>query len=200
MSVGYVEYPIPVHPSQARRAMHNLAAQGVPIAGGGMAGGEYVIVVVLPADAVAPDWRSAPAVRRGGFRFDTRRWLRWAAVLAVVAVLAGVLWFVFPPSDQVTAETGGMRLDPVTGHGIPDEGMWGWLPDMPALHLSWPWTDAQSQPAQPQGDGFRWPWDSAADSLAAAAASVQGTVTLAAGAVLAALVLLIVLALVRRRG
>ena len=192
MSVGYVEYPIPVHPSQARRAMHNLAAQGVPIAGGGMSGGEYVIVVVLPADAVAPDWRSAPVVRRGGFRFDSRSWLRWAAVLAVVAVLAGVLWFMFAPSDQVTAETGGMRLDPATGHGIPDEGMWGWLPDMPALHLSWPWADA-AQPSQPQGDGWQWPWDAAMES-------VQDTVTLAAGAALAVLVLLIVLALVRRRG
>ena len=194
MSVGYVEYPIPVHPSQARRAMHNLAAQGVPIAGGGMSGGEYVIVVVLPADAVAPDWRSAPVVRRGGFRFDSRSWLRWAAVLAVVAVLAGVLWFMFAPSDQVTAGTGGMRLDPATGHGIPDEGMWGWLP---VLHLPW---QAEAQPAQPQGDGWQWPWDAAADSLADTAASVQDTVTLAAGALLAALVLLIILALVRRKG
>mgnify|MGYP000944298755 CR=1 FL=1 len=191
MSVGYVEYPIPVHPSQARRAMHNLAAQGVPIAGGGMSGGDYVIVVVLPADAAAPDWRSAPAVRHSGFRFDTRRWLRWVAVLAVVAVLAGVLWFAFSPSDRVTAEVGGMRLDPATGHGIPDDEMWGWLPDMPALHLSWPWADAQSQPAE-QGGGWQWPWD-------AAVKSAQDTVTFAAGAVLAVLVLLIVLALVRRR-
>ena len=200
MSVGYVEYPIPVHPSQARRAMHNLAAQGVPIAGGGMSGGEYVIVVVLPADAVAPDWRSAPVVRRGGFRFDSRSWLRWAAVLAVVAVLAGVLWFMFSPSDQVTAETGGMRLDPVTGHGIPDDGgWWGWLMQPPDLRLPWPFP-ARLPQNEPQGDGFRWPWDAAADSLADTAASVQGTVSLAAAFILAALVLLIVLALVRRKG
>ena len=191
MSVGYVEYPIPVHPSQARRAMHNLAAQGVPIAGGGMSGGEYVIVVVLPADAVAPDWRSAPAVRRGGFRLDTRRWLRWAAVLVVVAVLAGVLWFVFAPSDQVTAEVGGMKLDPATGHMVEDGGWWGWLP---SLRLPW-----QESPQQAPQQGFRWPWDSAMENAAAAAASVQGTVTLAAGAVLGVLVLLIILALVRRR-
>ena len=194
MSVGYVEYPIPVHPSQARRAMHNLAAQGVPIAGGGMAGGEYVIVVVLPADAVAPDWRSAPAVRRGGFRFDTRRWLRWVAVLAVVAVLAGVLWFAFSPSDRVTAEVGGMKLDPTTGHMVEDGGLWGWLPD---LHFPW---QAQQQPSQQaQQQGFRWPWDAAMESAAATAESVQGTVTVVSGAVLGLLVLLIVLALVRRR-
>ena len=189
-----VERIVPVAGSNPRWAMSNLRAQGVPIEGWGRdSSGDFVIIVLLPADAPLPNYRYAPAARRAPFRFDTRSWLRWAAVLAVVAVLAGVLWFMFSPSDQVTAETGGMRLDPVTGHGIPDEGMWGWLSDIPALHLSWPWADTQSQPAQPRGDGWQWPWD-------AAVQSAQDTVTLAAGALLAALVLLIILALVRRKG
>ena len=183
---------------ELRWRVAQLKAQNLDYVVRQVGGGVYIVVVQQPPDANPFTYRPAP--RRTWPRVNSSLLVRLSLCILLLALVGWGLWTAFAPSDQVTAETGGMRLDPATGHGIPDEGMWGWLPDMPALHLSWPWTDAQSQPAQPQGDGFRWPWDSAADSLAAAAASVQGTVTLAAGAVLAALVLLIVLALVRRRG
>ena len=76
-----VERIMPVADSNPRWAMSNLRAQGIPIEGWGRDGnGDFVIVVLLPADAPMPNYRYAPAVRRGGFRLDSRRWLRWVCL------------------------------------------------------------------------------------------------------------------------
>jgi len=175
---------------ELRWRVAQLKAQNLDYVVRQVGGGVYIVVVQQPPDANPFTYRPAP--RRTWPRVNSSLLVRLSLCILLLALVGWGLWTAFAPADQVTAETGGMRLDPVTGHGIPDEGMWGWLPDMPALHLSWPWADA-AQPSQPQGDGWQWPWDAAMES-------VQDTVTLAAGAALAVLVLLIVLALVRRRG
>ena len=181
-----------VHPSQLRWAMHNLSSQGVPIQGySTLPNGMCVIVVTLPDGETAPDWRAA---HRSKPRIELGPVLRWVSILAGIIAVAAVLYFAFAGGDTVTAEVGGMKLDPTTGHMVEDGGLWGWLPD---LHFPW---QAQQQPSQQaQQQGFRWPWDAAMESAAATAESVQGTVTVVSGAVLGLLVLLIVLALVRRR-
>ena len=178
-----------VHPSQLRWAMHNLSAAGVPIQGySTLPNGMCVIVITLPESTPAPDWRAVNTARRPKPRIELGPVLRWAAVLAAVVAVAAVLYFAFAGGgNTVTAEVGGMRLDPVTGHMVEDGGVWDWFAN---LHL--PWQQDAAQPSQPQGDGWQWPWD-------AAVQRAQDTVTLAAGATLAVLVWLIVLALVRKR-
>ena len=84
--------PISVHPSQSRRALHNLAAQGYEISGGGMYGGQYVIVILLPDGAPTPDWRSAPASRpaSAGFNWPAFNWRVFVQLLCVLAIVGGV--------------------------------------------------------------------------------------------------------------
>lgn len=203
MELEQQAYEIPGQQLRWRAAQ--LQQQGYPFRVQSADGGIYIVIVQHPAGldpfAYQTRHRPAPAVSAGDI-------LRWAAPLAVVALVVAGLYFLFAAGwgEQSTiagvpVEIGGMRLDPATGHGIVDDG-WPRLPDWLSLPDRWPWQPEQQQ-AQP--DGFRWPWDAAAESVAATAesvaataASVQGTVTLAAGAVLAVLVLLIVLALVRR--
>ena len=159
-----------------------LRAQGIPFEVADIGGGVYVVVVQQPAGAQPFAYQPA---RRPKPRVELGPVLRWAAVMAAVVAVVAVLYFAFSPSDTVTAEVGGMRLDPVTGHMLPEAGWWDWLPDLP-------WQQAAEEPAE---QGFRWPWDAAADAVA----DVHGTVTTVSAGVLGVLVLLIVLALVRRR-
>lgn len=182
-------YEVPIWQLGWRKAQ--LAAQGyeydepVPVGGG-----IYIVVVRHPVGA--QPFAYQPPHRRRKPGVNAKPILYWTLAMLLLAVIGYGLFVVFGPQpDTVTAETGGMKLDPVTGHGI-KEDWWDWLPDLPDIRLPWP--RAEQQP-QPEPDGFRWPWDAAADT----AESVQGTVTVVAGAVLAVLVLLIVLALVSKR-
>ena len=170
-----------------------LQAQGIPYDVQSLGGGVYIVTVQQPVGAEPFAYAEYQRRRRPRLTIDRAAILRWAAVLGAVAVVAVMLWFTFGPSDQVSAETGGMRLDPATGHGIADD-VWSWLPELPALRLPW-----QAEPQQPsQQGGFRWPWDTAMESAAAAADSVQGTVTTVSVGVVAVLVLMIILSLLRR--
>lgn len=178
-----VAYEVPG--AQLRYRAAQLNAAGLPYSATYQpAAGVYIVVVLQPAGidpfAQQPARRPKPGVEFGPA-------LKWLAIVAAVVAVVAVIYLAFSPSDQVTAEVGGMRLDPVTGHMADDGGLWGWLPD---LQLPW---QAAEEPAE-QG-GFRWPWDAAADAVE----SVQSTVTVAAGGALAVLVLLIILALLGKR-
>ena len=148
----------------------------------------YIVVVTQPPGL---DPFAQQPVRRPRRNVAPGPVLRWLAIVAAAVALGWGLYLAFSPSDQVTAEVGGMRLDPVTGHMVDDGGLWGWLPD-----LQLPWQTAE-KPAE-QG-AFRWPWDAAAEDVRAAAQDIQGSVTIVTGGVLAVLVLLIILALLGRR-
>ena len=175
---------------ELRWRVAQLKAQNLDYVVRQVGGGVYIVVVQQPPDANPFTYRPAP--RRTWPRVNSSLLVRLSLCILLLALVGWGLWTAFAPADQVTAETGGMRLDPATGHMV-QGGWWEWLP---ALQLPWA-ADEGTQPATQ--DGWRWPWETAADRLAEAAASVEGTVTLASGAVLAVLVLLIVLALVRRR-
>ena len=167
-----------------------LQAQGIPYDVQSLGGGVYIVTVQQPVGAEPFAYAEYQRRRRPRLTIDRAAILRWAAVLGAVAVVAVMLWFTFGPSDQVSAETGGMRLDPATGHGIADD-VWSWLPELPALRLPW-----QAEPQQPsQQGGFRWPWDAAADAVA----DVQATVTMVLVVIVTVLVLMIVLVVVRKR-
>ncbi len=147
----------------------------------------YIVVVTQPAGLDPFAQQPARRPKTGIELPPVLKWVTVVAAVTAIAAVAAVLYLAFSPSDQVTAEVGGMRLDPVTGHMVEDGGLWGWLPD---LQLPW---QAAEEPAE-QGD-FRWPWDAAAD----AAESVQSTVTVVSAGVLGFLVLLIILALLGKR-
>lgn len=174
-----------------------LQAQGLPFNVQPAGGGVYIVIVQQPAGgnpfAYQPAHRARPGVSGGV--------LRWLLFAAVAALFVAALWLVFVRAGGEDAQ----QQPPQQGtqQGTQEGGWWDWLPALPLPDLPLPWAaDEPSQPAtQPatQDGGWRWPWESAADGLADAAQSVQDTVTIAAGAVLAVLVLLIVLALVRRR-
>ena len=168
-----------------------LQAQGIPYDVQSLGGGVYIVTVQQPVGAEPFAYAEYQRRRRPRLTIDRAAILRWAAVLGAVAVVAAVLWFAFGPSDTVTAETGGMRLDPITGRGIVEANWWDWF-----TGLRLPWQQSAEQPSQ-QG-GFRWPWDTAMESAAAAADSVQGTVTTVSVGVVAVLVLMIILSLLRR--
>ena len=166
-----------VHPSQLRWAMHNLAAQGVPIQGySTLPNGMCVIVITLPESTPAPDWRSAPR-RKPGIELGSI--LKWSLFMLVVLVFCATLYMVWGSVSDDAQQS--------SQQGTQQGSAWAWLS---GLHL--PWQSAK-QPAEQQG--FRWPWEAAADAVA----DVQGTVTTVSAAVLGVLVLLIVLALVRKR-
>lgn len=177
---------------ELRWRVAQLKAQNLDYVVRQVGGGVYIVVVQQPVGAEPFAYAEYQRRRRPRLTIDGANILRWAAVLGAVAVVVAVLWFAFGPSDTVTAETGGMRLDPITGRGIVEANWWDWF-----TGLRLPWQQSAEQPSQ-QG-GFRWPWDTAMESAAAAADSVQGTVTIVSVGVVAVLVLLIVLSLVRRR-
>ncbi len=149
-----IETPIPVHPSQARRAMHNLAAQGVPIRGGGMYNGAYVIVVMLPEEAPAPDWRTAPAQRAAsgwsGWSMPAFNMRVFVQLLCVLAILLGVGYL---------------------GYGVLSGADLSWsAPDLGGLsqqvRAAWddvaaPWKPLPNGEPVVERTGWHWPWESA---------------------------------------
>jgi len=174
-----------------RWRVSQLQAQGLPYQVRSLDGGIYIVVVQQPAGAspfaYQPAHRARPDVSG-----DVLRWLLFAAV---AALFVAVLWLVFARAGGEDAQ---QPSQAGTQQGTQDGGWWDWLPALPL-----PWAaDEPSQGAQPaeQGGGWRWPWDAAMENAADAAESVRSTVTVVAGGVLAVLVLMIVLALVRRRG
>ena len=173
-----------------RWRVSQLQAQGLPYQVRSLDGGIYIVVVQQPAGAspfaYQPAHRARPDVSG-----DVLRWLLFAAV---AALFVAVLWLVFARAGGEDAQGGTQQG---TQQGTQEGGWWDWLPDVPLPWAADEPSQGATQPA-PQ-EGWRWPWDAAADGLADAVGAVQATVTLAASAVLAVLVLLIVLALVRRR-
>lgn len=145
--------PIAVHPSQSRRALHNLAAQGYDIGGGGMYEGMYVIVVLLPAGAPDPDWRAAPARRSAsaGFAWPAFDWRVFVQLLCVLAIAGGVGYL---------------------GYSIWAGGDLSWsAPDLGGLSrqardawdsIAAPWQPLpRGEPVVEAADNvFRWPWES----------------------------------------
>ena len=173
-----------VHPSQLRWAMHNLAAQGVPIQGySTLPNGMCVIVITLPESTPAPDWRSAPR-RKPGIELGSI--LKWSLFMLVVLVFCATLYMVW-------GSVGANAQQP-SQQGQQQGSAWAWLSD---LHFPWQGEPAQveQQGAEQQDGGFRWPWDAAAD----AAESVQMTVTMVSVVIVTVLVLMIVLVVVRKR-
>ena len=162
--------------AQWRWRAAQLNAQGLPFeATYNRAAGIYIVVVQQPAGAnpfaYAEYHRPKPGIELAPV-------LKWSLFMLVLAMFCATLYMVW----------GRATNEPAQATEQQDGGVWDWFAN---LHL--PWQQDAAQPSQPQGDGWQWPWD-------AAVQSAQDTVTLAAGALLAALVLLIVLALVRRRG
>ena len=150
MSGDYEEQAVPVHPSQSKRAMHNLSAAGVPILGGGMgAGGQYIIIVAVPVGGAAPDWRSAPPRPRSAFRpvisFD---WRMFVQIVCVLAIVGGVAYFAW-------GMAGGESGDGLKWDGIAWDDVGAWL-------------DARAAALRPLPRGepivetteWRWPWES----------------------------------------
>lgn len=173
-----------VHPSQLRWAMHNLAAQGVPIQGySTLPNGMCVIVVMLPDSTPAPDWHSSPRRKPG---IELGPILKWSLFMLVLAMFCATLYMVWGRAAGDDTQQG-------TQQGQQEGGAWAWLS---GLRLPWQGDAAQDnqQGAEQQG-GFHWPWDAAADVVA----DVQATVTTVSVAIIAVLVLLIILAVVKKR-
>lgn len=171
--------------SQMRWRAAQLRAQGLPFdTTYNNQSNTYIFFVQQPtgADPFAyqpPPQRSYPV-------FERERLLRIALILAVAAAICGAGYLIVRSIGGV--EAGWRQIDSVR---LPWEEAEPEVTAMPA------------PTATPEAGSFRWPWESAADGLQAArdtADSVQSTVTMAAGAVLAVLVLMIILSLVRRRG
>lgn len=186
METEQTAYEIPGQ--QLRWRVNQLQQQGYPFQVQPAGGGVYVVIVQQPP-SVNP-FAYAPARPRQAWpAWDSANVLRWVMVVGVAAMLLGAAYMVFSQSGQADqpqpaqAEDGGSVWDWFDNLRLP------WEPDAPAA----PTTQA------PQIAGWQWPWDRAMDAAADTAESVQGTVTLVSASILAALVLLIILALVRRR-
>lgn len=146
MAEEYEERGIPVHPSQSKRAGHNLRAAGVPILGDGMSGGLYVIVVAVPVGAPTPDWQQAPPSQPvRAWSPPAFNWRVFVQILCALAIVGGVGYFAW--------------------------GMFGGESG-PGWSVSWDdvgaWLDARTAASRPlpngepvvETTGFRWPWES----------------------------------------
>ena len=81
-----------VHPGQARWAMSNLSAAGLPITNNYMAqSGVYVIIVQQPAGSPDVDWRNVQQPRRRND--DATR--RLTIALGVLLIVACIAWAVY---------------------------------------------------------------------------------------------------------
>lgn len=170
---------------QLRWRAAQLQQQGYPFQVQPAGGGVYIVIVQQPPAVDPWAYQPPPRPRQAWPRFDPAAALRWALVALVAALLLGTVYLVMARSEGDGAAA--VQEDA----GSP----WDWLAE-----LRWSWEAApDAAPVRPDARApFRWPWDAAADSLADTAATVQDTVTLVSSAILAVLVLLIVLALVRK--
>lgn len=178
-------YEVPGQQWRWRAAQLN--AQGLPFeATYNRAAGVYLVVVNQPVGA--DPFACQP---RRPYPVFERQWLlRWGLVLAVAAALLGVGYLVVRQAGDVDLDAIWQRVEAIR---------WPWEPSLPqgepiveTTEFRWPWESKVISAPRSQGGGFQWPWDSAVRSA-------QDTVTMAAGAILAVLVLLIVLSLVRKR-
>lgn len=179
-----------VHGRQLGWRVSQLQQQGYPYTVQPAAGGVYIVVVQQPPAVNPFAYAEYSRPRQAWPALDSANVLRWVLVVGVAAMLLGAAYMVFSQSGQADQPQPAQAED---GGG----SVWGWFDN-----LRFPWEpDAPAAQATqaPQDDGWKWPWESAGDSLAAAAESVQGTVTAVSASILAVLVLLIILALVRRR-
>ena len=173
---------------QLRWRVNQLQQQGFPFQVQPAGGGVYIVIVQQPPQ-VNPFAYEPVRPRQAWPAWDSANVLRWVMVVGVAAMLLGVLYLVL---SRGAAEQPSPAETPAT--------VWDWFD---GLRLPWEPDAAPAAPTTPakvqQDTGWQWPWESAAAGLADAAESVQGTVTLVSASILAVLVLLIVLALVRRR-
>ena len=163
MNEAYEERAVPVHPSQSGRAMHNYAAQGIPILGKGSSGGMYVIVIGVPVGAPTPDWTYAPpqpASYRRGFNWPAFNWRVFAQLLAVLMIAAALGYFGWVFATGSDASGG----DIVAGAQDAAGNFTAWLDDRLALLRPLP----RGEPVV-ERTGFRWPWESAVVSAPKAA-------------------------------
>lgn len=174
-----------VTPGELPHAMRAYNMLGYPVQGYMPQPNNTVVVVVNAPVGCGPlpDWRSAyaqphpPAYQPRPVPAKALVILLALLILGAGLVVGARAMGALPWQDDaptlagVPVETGGMSLA-----AEPDAARWPWQA------------------------GYEWPWESAADGLADAAESVQGTVTLVSASILAVLVLLIVLALVRKGG
>lgn len=171
---------------QLRPRVAQLRAQGLPFDVQPISNNNYIVIVTQPAGVNPFTYQPAPR-GHSSLPADALRWVLVAAVVAALLVVVAVV-VMRAESEPIVVQV------PATAED--DAGMWGWLPE-----LRLPWDKAPNgEPVVERSDTFRWPWDSAAESMADAAETVQSTVTVASATILAVLVLLIVLAVVRKRG
>ena len=184
MTTAYEPRGVEVTPGALPHAMRAYGMMGYPVQGyTPQPGGTVVIIVNAPVGAPLPDWRGAYSQPRPPAYMPRPVPAKALVILLALLILGAGLVVgaramgALPWQDDaptlagVPVETGGMSLA-----AEPDAARWPWQA------------------------GYEWPWESAADGLADAAESVQGTVTLVSASILAVLVLLIVLALVRKGG
>lgn len=176
MEIDQQAYEIPGQ--HLRWRVSQLQQQGYPYTVQPAGGGVYIVIVQQPA-GVNP-FAYQPPPRQAWPAWDSANVLRWVLVVTVVTMLLGAAYMVFSASQaeqpSAQAEDAGSVWDWFDGLRLP------WEPDAPAAPA------AQAT----QDDGWQWPWESAIES-------VQATVTTVSAGILGVLVLLIVLALVRRK-
>lgn len=183
METEQTAYEVPG--SQLRWRASQLNAQGYPFQVQPAAGGVYIVIVQQPAGVNPFAYAEYSRPRQAWPAWDAERVLRWVLVVAIVAAAGWFAWSLFAGGDAPA-------LPPAQ-----TDNVWDWFD---SLRLPWEPAAAAAPAAKPvQAEPFRWPWEGAADGLAAAE-SVQGTVTTVSTAILGVLVLLIILALVRRGG
>lgn len=167
-----VPYQDDVTRGELRHAMRGYNALGYPPAGYVPAGNGMVTIIIMAPPATAiPDWRtgafpSQPSMPRQAWpAFDWRMWVQMLCVVAIIGGVGYLAWGMFaPPSQQqwawpgVAAATGGMRLDPATGHmAAPTaaEQAQAALDDALAL-LRGLLPPAQQQPPAQEESGWSW--------------------------------------------
>lgn len=183
MAEEYEERGVPVHPSQSRRAGHNLSAAGVPILGGGMSGGLYVIVVAVPVGAPTPDWRQAPPSQPArAWALPAFNWRVFVQILCALAIVGGIAYFAWGMMGGGAG--GGAGEEP----GMSWDDVGAWLdaraaalrplprgePVVETTEWRWPWESAViSGPKSADAGGWSWPpANPVGDALDGAAAAV----------------------------
>ena len=116
---------IEVHPSQLRRAMHNLAGRGVPIQGySPLPNGMCVIVVMVPDDAApdaAPDWQQDAPHKRKPRTLPVN--VQVSAMVLIVAAVCYVAYVMFGGAALIPSDAPDSFRAALTGV----MGLTGWM-------------------------------------------------------------------------
>jgi hypothetical protein len=160
-----VPYQEEVTRGELRHALRGYSAMGYPPAGYVPASNGMVTIIIMAPPATAiPDWRtgafapSAPSPRRTWPALD---WRMWVQMVCMVVILGGIgygAWAMFVPAASrpaVTAQTGGMRLDPATGHMAEPTAAEGALSFLAGLLPKA--APPAAQKADQEKAGWKWP-------------------------------------------